>query len=472
MLPSVTPVAGLSRFRFVPAERLFDTRTPESSARLVRSDGATGGPLGPLRSGSFRDWTSLPAGTSSAWLNVTAVPRTAAGFVQAYAEGAAPGTSTAQFAPGSVRANAAPTTLGPGGAVTFAANAEVDLVVDWTGAFAPTGLGLRAASPTRVLDTRAAGVTLTPGVPFAVDVRAPADAEGVVASIAVLGGEADGFVTVAPCGAPVPPTSNVNFRAGAVSANTVMSALGGGSLCVVSTQSVGLVVDVNGYLVPAGELSYQALSPVRVLDTRAPAGLYTGRVGERQILELPLSRAAGMPPDPRAATVNLTVTDASARGFLTVFPCGEAVPATSNLNFEPGGATSALAFGATGGGSMCVFASGRAHVIVDLLGVWVPTPDAAPPSTVPGVDPDAPDDPRLPDGGLADDAGFPDDAGPGGDAAPAGDAGRTTTVPRPLTASGCDCALARAPASREGIRSSAALLLALALVVRRRRPRT
>jgi hypothetical protein len=455
MLPAVTPVAGLSRFRFVPAERLFDTRTPEGSARLVRSDGATSGPLGPMRSGSFRDWTSLPAGTSGAWLNVTAVPRTEAGFVQAYAEGSLPETSTAQFAPGSVRANAAATTLGPGGAVTFAANAEVDLVVDWTGVFAPSGLGLRAASPTRVLDTRAAGVTLTPGVPFPVDVRAPADAEGVVASMVVLGGEASGFVSVTPCGAPVPPTSNINFRAGAATANTVISALGAGNVCVVSTQAIGLIVDVNGYLVPAGELSYQALSPVRVLDTRAPAGLYTGRVGERQILDIPLSRASGMPADVRATVVNLTVTDASARGFLTVFPCGEAVPGTSSLNFEPDVATSALAFGATGGGSLCVFASGRAHVLVDVLGVWVPTPAAPPPTVVPGVDPNAPDDPRLPDGGIAGDAGT-DDAG-------------RPAVPRPLTASGC--AVAPTPATRGNWPAWSALGLALCALVTRRRAR-
>jgi hypothetical protein len=450
-LPAVTPVAGLSRFRFVPAERLFDTRTPEDSVRLVRSDGATSGPLGGARTGTFASWSALPAGTSAAWLNVTAVPRMAAGFVQAYAEGPAPDTSAVQFAPGNVRANAAATTLGPGGAIRFAANTEVDLVVDWTGAFAPEGLGLRAASPTRVLDTRAVGVTLTPGVPFEVDVRAPADARGVVASIAVLGGDAAGFVTVGPCGAPIPPTSNVNFRPNTATANAIVSALGAGSLCVTATQSVGLVVDVNGYLVPEGELSYQALSPIRVLDTRESVGLYTGRVGERQILEIPLSRAAGMPADPRAAVVNLTVTEASGRGFLTAFPCGEAVPGTSNLNFDAEGATSALAFGATGGGSLCVFASTRAHVIVDVLGVWVPTPAAPPPTVVPGVDPDAPDDPRLPDGGLTDDGGT--------------DGGRTGT-PRPLTTPGC--ALAQPRTGRATGAMSALLVVALGLVVGRR----
>jgi len=454
-IPAVTPVAGLSRFRFVPAERLFDTRTPEGSTRLVRSDGATSGPLGPMRSGTFRDWSLLPANTQNVWLNVTAVPRAAAGFVQAYGS-TATDTSNVVFTPGDVRANSTPLTPDADGAIRFAANVDVDLVVDWTGVWTTDGLGLRAASPTRVLDTRAAGVTLVPGVPFEVDVRAPADARGVVASIAVLGGEAAGFVTVGPCGAPIPPTSNVNFRPNTATANAVVTALGAGSMCVTATQSVGLVVDVNGYLVPEGELSYQALSPVRVLDTRAPASLYTGRVGERQILEIPLSRAAGMPADLRAAVVNLTVTDASGRGFLTAFPCGEAIPGTSSLNFDAEGATSALAFASTGSGSLCVFASTRAHVIVDVHGVWVPTPAAPPPTTVPGVDPDAPDDPRLPDGGLIDDAGADTDAGLPG-------------TPRPLTASGCECALARPRAAHGTGALGTALALTLTLFARRRR---
>ena len=114
-------------------------------------------------------------------------------------------------------------------------------------------------------------------------------------------------------------------------------------------------------------------------------------------------------------------------------------------------ATSALAFGATGGGSLCVFASTRAHVIVDVLGVWVPTPAAPPPTVVPGVDPDAPDDPRLPDGGLTDDGGT--------------DGGRTGT-PRPLTTPGC--ALAQPRTGRATGAMSALLVVALGLVVGRR----
>ena len=38
-----------------------------------------------------------------------------------------------------------------------------------------------------------------------------------------------------------------------------------------------------GYLVPEGELSYQAIRPARLLDTRQPDARYEGRLGDGQV---------------------------------------------------------------------------------------------------------------------------------------------------------------------------------------------
>lgn len=477
-LPAVAQVAALSRFNFVPSQRIFDTRTASESARLVRSDGATSGPLNGARTGTFSDWAGLPGGATSVWLNVTAVPLTAPGFVTAFAAGPMPSTSTLNFFPPHARANAAPVALGAGNGVTFFASTDVELIADWTGAFGSGGLGLQVAGPLRVLDTRSTGTPLVPGEPFAVEVGAPAAATGVVATVTVIGGATSGFLTAFPCGAPVPSSSNINFAATSVSGNTVISELSAGRVCLVSSQAVEAIVDVTGYLVPVGELSYQALAPTRLLDTRASTSLYSGRLGERQVIELPIQSLAGMPADVHAVVANLTAVSPGSRGFLTAFPCGTAVPGTSSLNFDPDSAAGALTISATGAGSLCLFASARTDVIVDVLGVWVPTP-SAPPPTGPGMtDPDAPDDPRL-DAGVDEDAGLVDDAAVPSDAATRSDAGARDAGrggARPLESSGCDCSVALGTSgvgtSGAGTRRLAVFaLIALGLVARRARRR-
>lgn len=382
----VTPTAAPARFTFIGPLRLFDTRTPQGSARLTRS-GASG-PVSPSSSASFRDWSGagLPTGTTGAWLNVAAIGVESPGFATAFTAGQPrPPTSTVNYVAGGARANATPVTLGAGGGFTVETINPADVIVDAYGAFSPTGAGLAPVVPARALDTRA-DVSLAPDVPRAVDVAAPAGAVGVVATVAAIGGDAPGFVTAYPCGAPVPPTSSVNFGAGVVVANTVVSRLGGGRLCLRANVAVDVVVDVTGFLTGSSALTYTALTPQRLLDTRDARSLYTGRLGARQVVTIPIQRSPGMPADVAAAVVNLTAVGADGPGFMTAFPCGVAVPGTSSVNFPAGGAAGALSVSTLGGGSLCVFASARAHLIVDVLGVWTGA------ATVPPADPGDPGD--------------------------------------------------------------------------------
>jgi hypothetical protein len=51
----------------------------------------------------------------------------------------------------------------------------------------------------------------------------------------------------------MPPTSILNARAGAVTANAAIVRAGdGGSVSVVAASDTDLVIDVNGYLAPMG----------------------------------------------------------------------------------------------------------------------------------------------------------------------------------------------------------------------------
>jgi MYXO-CTERM domain-containing protein len=404
-LPAVVASAAPARFTFVGPLRLFDTRTPEGSARLVRSGAA--GPLTATSSGTFRDWSSagLPSGTTGVWLNVATVGVEAPGFATAFTAGQPrPPTSTVNYVAGAANANATPVVLGASAGVTFEVINPAHMITDAYGAFSPTGAGLVPAGPIRVLDTRS-DVALVSNVPRPIDVRAPAGAVGVVASVTAIAGAGAGFLTAYPCGTPTPPTSNLNFSAGAVVTNTVVSTLGAGQLCLLSNVEAHAIVDVTGFLAPSSGLTYTALTPQRLLDTRQPSSLYAGRLGARQIIELPIQRAPGMPASAVAVVANLTAVSASGPGFVTAFPCGTAVPGTSSLTFPTDTAVGSLTVAALGGGSLCVFSNVRTHLIVDVLGVWTGAPTA--PVTSP--DPSDDGDDVEPDAGppVSTDAGMP-----------------------------------------------------------------
>lgn len=406
-IPTVRAAAAPGRFTFVGPARLFDTRTPSEATRLVRSGAA--GPVSPASNGTFRDWASvgLPAGATGVWLNVAAIGVGAPGFATAFAAGEPrPPTSTVNYIADAANANATPAVLGASGGVTFESIAPAHLIVDAYGAFSPTGAGIAPSGPTRVLDTRS-DVALVAGVPRPVDVSPPAGAVGVVASVAVIAGAEGGFVSAFPCGAAAPPTSNINFGANAVVTNTVVSTLGGGQLCLRSNVSTHVVVDVTGFFTPTSGLTYTALAPQRLLDTREPASLYAGRLGARQVIELPVQRMPGMPASAVAVVANLTAVGATSGGFVTAFPCGTPVPGTSSLNFSADRAVGALTVSTLGSGSLCVFANTRTHLVVDVLGVW--TGASATPTPPPPVD----EGDDIPPDGL--DAGV-DGGAPGGDA--------------------------------------------------------
>jgi hypothetical protein len=90
---------------------------------------------------------------------------------------------------------------------------------------------------------------------------------------------------------------------------------------------------------PPARSTYVPLGPVRVLDTRNGTGGFAGPVGQGGVLSLPVEGVAGVPAAGVTALVlNVTVTQPSAGGYLSVYPDGQTRDASSpsNLNFSAG----------------------------------------------------------------------------------------------------------------------------------------
>jgi hypothetical protein len=88
-----------------------------------------------------------------------------------------------------------------------------------------------------------------------------------------------------------------------------------------------------------------------------------------------LGGACGVPPNARALSVNLTVTQPAAAGHLILYPADQAAPATSAINFTPGQTranNAVVRLSADGNAALAVLvgSAGPVHFILDVNGYF------------------------------------------------------------------------------------------------------
>lgn len=133
---------------------------------------------------------------------------------------------------------------------------------------------------------------------------------------------------------------------------------------------------------PPTQAVYTPKDPFRVADTRPASGqpLQGQSLGAGQSDNVPIVGVDRVPANATAAVLNVTAADGTAPSYITAYPGGTSVPLASNLNFRTGQTIANLVtvpIGANGGVGIYNH-SGRADVIVDLEGYFVP---GAAPST-------------------------------------------------------------------------------------------
>ena len=218
-----------------------------------------------------------------------------------------------------------------------------------------------AISPARVLDTRQ-GTAFGPGETRAVGVNTPAAATAVVINVTATQPTSGGFLTVFPPGTGVPLASNVDFTAGQTIANTVTVGVSHGVVDIFNALgTTQVLVDVQGYYT-GPQASF--ITPTRVMDTRQ--GLAGAVFGPGEARNLALTAPAGA----TAVALNVTVTEPTKPGYLTVFPTGGAVPTASNLDFAPGDTVANMVMVGLGTNQQVTLfnSDGNTHVVVDVSG--------------------------------------------------------------------------------------------------------
>jgi hypothetical protein len=204
----------------------------------------------------------------------------------------------------------------------------------------------------------------------------PVRSGAVVLNITVTNPVKPGFITVYPCGDAPPNAAQLNYNAQATVSTAVVAKLTArGTVCIYTLSETDLIVDVNGFFPDGG--TFEATQPSRLLETRVGDGLATAdgqfngegvRPGG-SVLQLPVGGRAGVPTNAGAAVLTVTVTNTAAPGFVTVFPCGGAIPTAATLNYAAGATvTNAAIVRTAADGSVCLYTSAQVDMIVDING--------------------------------------------------------------------------------------------------------
>lgn len=394
----VSAAEGVVDANLVPivAARLLDTRAGPGDATV---DGEFQG-LGKIAAGEFRKVTvvgrgGVVAGAESVMLNVTAIDPDGPGYLTVYpCTPQVPNASHVNYSAGDVTPNAVLAKLSADGSVCVFSLAAAHVAIDVNGYVPPGGAPL-TVDPARLVETRsgpghttidgesqgigraAAGATIE----FRVTGRGgvPAGTEAVFLNVTAIFPAGPGFLTVFPCGSPVPDTSNVNYSGDDVRPNAVLATVGiDGRVCIFSSAAADIAADVNGYLPPGGARA--AIEPVRCADTRPEGvtfdGLFQGDgpIAAESTYAVTVAGRCGIAPDASAVYANVTAVLADAAGFLTVWPCDQPRPNASNVNYRAGEVSPNAALSKVsldGNGQICVYSSARTDAIVDVTG-YVP----------------------------------------------------------------------------------------------------
>ena len=367
-------------FQPIDPVRLLDTRSAMSTIDcLANGVGAVEGGDEVRLAVSGRG--GIAAGARAVALNVTVIGAAGAGYLTVSPCGQPrPLASNVNFTAGATVANTVVVKLGTNGEVCLFSSARVDVVVDASGWFG-TRSNLTATLPTRVLDTRSGHAPRRPaGSITEVVVGAPtgnsAPVTSVVLNVTVTDPDAAGFVTVFPCGTPMPLASNLNFAAGDTVANAVVAAVGVGpgvdsAVCLYTSAPAHLVADLGGWF--TGRADFVPLAPARLLDTRPGMATIDGEgngsgtpVGGA-VTELVVAGRGGVPHEATAVVLNVTVTRTGGAGHLTVYPCGSTRPNASNVNFSANDTRANAVVAKIGaGGRVCLVSSVGADLVVDV----------------------------------------------------------------------------------------------------------
>ena len=295
-------------------------------------------------------------------------------------------TLSVKFLPSHTTAESATLTI------TYSNSIPVTQTVALSGTGVSDGLLFVPVAPCRVADTRNSDGPLGGPIVSGNTTRdflipsggcgIPPTALAYSLNVTVVPNDRLGYLSIWPTGQIQPVVSTLNSLDGRVKANAAIVPAGSnGSISVFAQNDTHVILDMNGYFVPATNttgLAFYPLTPCRVLDTRNGTGTLGGpafSAGESRTLPIPLS-ACNIPSSARAYSLNFTVVPSGSLGYISAWPSGQEQPLVSTLNDVTGTIVANAAILPAGLlGDISVFTQNATDVIIDINGYFAPPGD-------------------------------------------------------------------------------------------------
>jgi hypothetical protein len=369
-----------------PSSDTGDRLQPVDPLRVLDTRSASSPTDGRLRSGQNLklDLPTAPDGSTAAVINVVAAAPTGTGWLSVTpctALATTERTSSINFTRGLSIANSIIAPMTANGEICVYASTATHVVIDVTGWIGNSGtLTLDQVGSDRVIDTRIGlGIPqrLRAGTTTEIDLSGDlsgADIGAVALSVTAIRPTTRGYITIDNCAGSSTisqhATSSLNVATRENRSNNGIFALGSGQrLCISTTTTTHVTIDVTGEFGAGNGLRFVAASPSRVLDTRGQGALSAGASTSFHMPTAEIANAFSTLPS--AASVNLTAARPEARGFVTAWDCGQR-PETSALNPTADASTASGALvPLSDSGQTCLFHSTGGHLIVDLAGWWI-----------------------------------------------------------------------------------------------------
>ncbi len=251
-----------------------------------------------------------------------------------------------------------------------------------------TPLRFTAVTPCRVVDTRNpngtfGGPAIQGGTSRSFPLpegscNLPLGATAYSLNVTVVPSGHLGYLTIWPTGQQQPLISTMNSPDGRVKANAaiVLSGNGGAAVSVYASDTTNVILDVDGYFTPVNDanLTFYALPPCRVVDTRGPVGPLGGPFltgGMERDFPVLLATSCNIPSKAQVYSLNVTALPHSTLNYLTVWAAGQHQPTVSLLNAPTGTNTANAAVVRAGiGGRVATFPTDDIDLLIDVNGYF------------------------------------------------------------------------------------------------------